>query len=60
MSITCAAEAVETAYQSYLVLLPGRPAVMLWLVVLVSVVVQVVLAWVSVYTAGATFCQQNI
>ena len=45
MSLICLAEAVKTAYQSYLVLLPGRPAVVSRLVVPVPVVVQVVLAW---------------
>ena len=45
MSLICFDEAVKTAYQSYLVLLPGRPAVISRLVVLVPVVVQVVLAW---------------
>ena len=45
MSLICFAEAVETAYQSYFVLLPGRPAVISQPVVPVPVVVQVVLAW---------------
>jgi hypothetical protein len=45
VSLICLAEAVETAYQSYLVLLPGRPAVISRPVVPVPVVVQVVLAW---------------
>ena len=45
MSLICLAEAVETAYQSYLALLPGRPAVISRPVVPVPVVVQVVLAW---------------
>ena len=60
MSLICLAEAVETACQSYIVLLPGRPAVISRPVVPVPVVVQVVLVWCPFTQWEQHFANENM
>ena len=59
MSLSCLAEAVEKADQSYLALVPGRPAVTSRPVVPVLVVVQVVLAWCPFTQWGQHFVNRT-